>query len=1034
MLAALGVFFAMPAARAGDSGTPGLLFSPAAEISRFDAAAKAGSGQVVVRWQTSVELGVDAFRVARQFEDGTLAEIGLIRARGFDEGHAYEISDPSVQLGDRVEYDLFMISNYGEQQVATWEGMIGLAAETPPLKMAAESLSAEALAESAAQQCWIGNGDRVRVWTDGAPADRVRLSLTEEGVYRVTAQELVDAGGWSFSAVTNALATTNLSMNCQGDPVAWLTDGDGLIFHGLPAESRFAPENVYWVGLGPGLSMSTMDAPLPEPSTTNNWFMDTILFQGTTILSRPTYSSLPDAPAPFIGETLLLAEKSWQVDKQLIDPAEGEWTGAVNVNLISYYEVVDSDAHEAEVSVGGVAVGTPAWTGEQFVAWSYPFSSTNLTGETATIKIENTAPDPPADDFTRFQVISHGYTYARRYVAKDEALRCAGGPSNTVATTGFSTNDLVVLDVTTNNLPVVIGPVDIAYDGVSSNWSAAFACGDSNRIYQVCSRSTGTRLPSVRGVRDVDWTSASNAVDYAILIPPEGWMEGFRAPMQELADFRSAQGLVTEVVDVESIYNRFSHGLVDVGAIGQFCAAGRTNWGGRPLSYLLLAADGSLDFKHQVYSAGDNQGWFIPTIISSQRFSGDDGMVSAIDAAIGDVDGDGASDVAIGRIPTGLVQDLQTVVNKTIAYEGAFARTNGVLAKCHAVLSPDWNNTPGTPKYYPFDVALDRLIAPLEAANRIHVPARADPADPSNLVPVKTGILIPEFKAGTGLFHFLGHSNKIRLGYSSSLLYYTDFALNDWHPTIGVIMGCQANVWHWLTTSATFVPVALFEPDGGFVAALAAAGYLLADECEHLAVHMYTAAAEQGILRLGDLLNEGFRRNVMDPLDPNRLSYPDNFNILERMQCLSLVGDPALIVRHDVTAFGTDVQWLVAHGQTNANTDLEDPDADGWLTWREFADDTNPTGNVFQIRAAELAESAGLPTLAFETVSNRQYQIEFASSLLSNDWSAVSWTWTNAVSWEPAETPIAPSGPVATVSVPSYGSATQGFYRVRGSE
>ena len=54
----------------------------------------------------------------------------------------------------------------------------------------------------------------------------------------------------------------------------------------------------------------------------------------------------------------------------------------------------------------------------------------------------------------------------------------------------------------------------------------------------------------------------------------EAWRDGFRQALQPLADFRNAQGLRTVIVDVESIYNRYSYGRVDPLAIRAFCGAG----------------------------------------------------------------------------------------------------------------------------------------------------------------------------------------------------------------------------------------------------------------------------------------------------------------------------------------------------------------------------------------------------------------------------------------------------------------------------
>lgn len=1022
---------ALPGAQA--EITPVLLFSPTAEVSSFDAVAE--GDQVWVRWQTSVELGVNAFRVMRQVDGHPSESVGLMRTHGDETGGSYRLADPLVKAGEAVRYALFLESGQDTHSLAVWEGLVEYAIDEPLRVDAAESLAVGALSEPLAAQAWIGNGERVRIWTEIAAADRVRLSLTKEGVYRVTAQELAVAGGWDLSSITNAIDSTNLTLSCQGDPVAWHADGDGLLFHGLPATSRFVPENVYWVEFGAGLSMQTLDGLPVEPATTNAWFVEQITTQGTDYLSRVTRSSLADAPASYLSAAFLTSGAVNELDEPLVDCAAGMWEGMVTVHLVSLFEA-GTDDHTARISLGGTPVGEPSWSDEQYLSFTYPFSSTNLTAGTAALSVANIRTPPPVGvtDYTRFLFVSHSFSYPRLYRATNDALRCTGGESNTVAVSGFSTNDVIVLNVTTTNQPVVVEPISFSFDGVVSNWTAAFSCGDTGQVYQVCSRSSGLRQPSVRGVRDVDWTLSSNAADYVILIPPEGWTEGFRPVLQELADYRTAQGLQTTVVDVESLYNQFSYGLADPQAIHEFCISSHTNWLDRPLRYLLLAGDGGIDFKHERFSVSDYTACLIPTIIIGQRFSEGVGTTAAIDSVFGDVDGDGVQDVAVGRFPTTQVEDMETVVQKTMAYEGALIQTNGTLAKSYATVAPDWNNIPASSKYYLFDAAVDRLIEPLQAANRIHIPNRADPDYPNNLAGVKNDSLIPALKEGTGLFHYYGHGNKISLGYSSyynglpgsKLLSASDITTNNWQsPTIAVMVGCNVNVWHWLTTSATLGPDGLFAKNTGFVAALAAAGYMLAGEGEELGVHLYTQAAEQGVLRLGDMHRIGVKATTE--------FYSGNLGVVERLQCFSLVGDPALVYRHDVTAMGTDTAWLAQHGQTSANADLEDPDGDGWRTWQEFQADTNPTGYVFQVVSSQL--EGDRMTVAFDAVSNGAYGVEYKSSLMGGgEWQPIPWGWTNSSEWFPPETAIVPQGPVTAVALPVSGVSTQGFYRMRGVE
>lgn len=875
------LFLVVAGACAG--AAPGvMLYTPSTTLSRFEASASSEDGLVRVRWQTTVELGVEAFRVMRQRNGGAWESVGFVRSQGNEEGAVYELADPLVQAGDPVRYELLIASpGVPDQHVADWAGTVKKEPPSIQIQSVAVPPSQGGAAPAGAAQVWIGSGARVRLWTNSVPADRVRLSLREEGVYRVSAQELADASGWEVSGVSDAINTTNLSLSCQGLPVAWSADGDNLLFYGVPAESRFAPENVYWVARETGVAMVSQVMTPPVPAITNGCFVNRITHQGTDYLARVSYSTLADAPAPYIafaGPILSGSSKSYA--EALPDCATGLWAGVVTVNLLSYYEV-DTDDHAVRVSVGGTPLGTPSWSSEQYVSFTYPFSSTNITGGTATLNVVNigTAPPVPATDSTRFLCMSYGFSYPKQYRARNGGLRCTGGAGNTVAVSGFASNDVAVLDVTVTNHPCVVSPVTITYDSASNTWTAAFPCGGSGQVYQVFSKSAGTLQPAVRGVGDVDWSLPTNSADYVILIPPEAWRGDFRAVLQPLADYRAAHGLTARIVDVESLYNRYSYGLVDPLAIRAFCADGVTNWAGHPLRYVLLAGAGALDFKQQRLSVNDYTACLIPTLIAGQRFSTGEGMTVAIDAALGDVNEDGVPEVAIGRLPTTKTQDLAVVVQKTIAYE------DGLRWQRPVSVAADWDNVGS--KAYPFSTGTDRLIEPLEKDGRTtvkHYPID----DTGNLTPVKIGSLFPALSAGAGLFHFFGHTDEQNLGGGSGkLLSNGDVTSNNWKKaTILVVMGCRPNRWQSLTTTTCLIPYGLFSADAGFVAGLGATGYMLGDEGENLAVNLYSVGNVPGLLRMGDVWRRGLQlmAGAMPP---------------ERLHCYSLIGDPALVFNED---------------------------------------------------------------------------------------------------------------------------------------
>ncbi len=725
-------------------------------------------------------------------------------------------------------------------------------------------------------QAWIGNGPRVRTWQAEAPADRVRLSLREPGIYRVTAAELAAASGWSVEAMQLSITKTNLHLSNEGQAVAWLADGDGLLFYGEPSSSFYAPENVYWVERKAGVAMSsqssTTPAFYPDP-----WFVDRVKFQGTNNLIRLIYSTLTDIPYVSFSGPEFSAIDPWNVDPEqgiiseslaLPNCAGGLWVGALTVYLHSFHDP-GNPLHVAEISLGGAVLGTNTWYGERAVAPTFPFTSQNVAaGGRLDIVVKNVTPIGSYIDYSRFALGAFEVEYRRLSKAENDALQRSGG---SVIVENFTTNDVVALDITSSRTPLLTTSVTTSYSALDGRWQAAFNAGGSGNTFQLSSRSRGTLAPSLRGVRDIDWSSPEQAATHVIVIPPEAWRDDFRAAMQPLADYRNSQGLRSVIVDIEDIYNSFSHGLATPFAIRDFCGALHPNG----LKYLLLAGDGPLDYKHQRLSVNDYKSCLIPTVAVPHAYYGGQGMVANNDMALGDYNQDRLLDVVVGRLPSNSMTDLSTSVSKTIDYE------KRRLWRGPVALAPDWDNTGG--QYYAFHAATDRLL-PLLQGNG--VPYTKHYVNYKGHAPlVRTASLLPALQRGAGMFYFIGHSGEQSLGDSGNkLLSHTQIVPTSWQkPTIAVILGCRINRWHSLTATQLLIPYGVFKKSSGFVAGLGSTGYISGSEAEEYGVSLFATLQRGNRQRLGDVILQASREQGQK-IAANYL-----FG-------LGLIGDPALLI------------------------------------------------------------------------------------------------------------------------------------------
>ena len=192
---------------------------------------------------------------------------------------------------------------------------------------------------------------------------------------------------------------------------------------------------------------------------------------------------------------------------------------------------------------------------------------------------------------------------------------------------------------------------------------------------------------SIRVDHPSDLRSTRRGVDY-VMIAHSSLLEAARP----LAEFRSSQGLGLMLIDVQDIFDEFSHGRVDPNAIRQFLHHAHRHWNGSAgLRFALLVGDASWDSHNDQVSDANYADWTYRGQADIHGFgknastSYDDlerfrNLVPALsvptsegfaasDNAMVSFDGDWRPELAIGRLPASNPMELGTMVNKIIAYE-----------------------------------------------------------------------------------------------------------------------------------------------------------------------------------------------------------------------------------------------------------------------------------------------------------------------------------------------------------------------------
>ena len=144
----------------------------------------------------------------------------------------------------------------------------------------------------------------------------------------------------------------------------------------------------------------------------------------------------------------------------------------------------------------------------------------------------------------------------------------------------------------------------------------------------------------------------------------------FKNEANNLANFHlTHDGINTEVVTTEEVYNEFSSGAQDITAINNFMEY-LYNQPGSSLKYLLLFGDGSYDYKNRI-TPNTN---FVPTYQSENSIDiigslTSDDYYGLLDSTDGTWAGTEYTDIAIGRLPVKTTQEANDMVNKIIDYK-----------------------------------------------------------------------------------------------------------------------------------------------------------------------------------------------------------------------------------------------------------------------------------------------------------------------------------------------------------------------------
>ncbi|MFH1277426.1 MAG: C25 family cysteine peptidase [Candidatus Eisenbacteria bacterium] len=239
--------------------------------------------------------------------------------------------------------------------------------------------------------------------------------------------------------------------------------------------------------------------------------------------------------------------------------------------------------------------------------------------------------------------------------------------SSQMEVAGFPGADLFVLDVTDGYAPVKVSVDSVRSEGDGTFTLVMQESAPSTRAYVAAAEGFFRPLGEGSIVRSTHADLASREADYLILVHDD--LAG--AAVEELAAHREAQGLSVTTAKISEVYDEFHGGPKDPRAIQRYFRFAM-EWWSNPPEFALLVGDGYEDYKGIAGNADSTEFDFIPAypIWDPLPVGGVDHW-TASDPWYALLDGyyDYLPEILIGRFPAGSVEEVETLVEKTIAYE-----------------------------------------------------------------------------------------------------------------------------------------------------------------------------------------------------------------------------------------------------------------------------------------------------------------------------------------------------------------------------
>ena len=655
----------------------------------------------------------------------------------------------------------------------------------------------------------------------------LKISVAQSGLYRLPAAQLVLAG-----LPPALLAPDNVALFIGDTPVPFWIEDATLYFYGRTSTDRYTSVATYllrWSEKEGGGILVRQEPLSPAAGASASYFLMTEHLQENRIyISR----AAPIVAEPWFWERLGPGAPFEHLFRLPVAPATGDGVLRATLWGATTDSQIDPD-HRVALTLNGRSLGAIDWDGAALVsdALTIPAGLLQEGENRLLITVPGDTGNPI--DLSYLDWLEIGY------------------PVRPELDHGMLELVDVVGDLTIADVALLFDITDPAapflYRFTPAGGELSFHL-DEPRSLVALAGASGLEPAGIAPLGQSDWSAPDLAADYLIIAPA-----GLVAELEPLVAARREQNLSVLLVPLEEIGDEFGAGAATPLAIHAFLQHAYQKWAPPQLRYLLLVGDGTFDYRDYLEVSPP---YLVPPLLLPVSHSGE----TVSDSRLGELDGDGRPDIAVGRWPVSSPAQVGALVRRTLAYEAA-------------------GETPSRSLF----VADDSEPSFARMSDRLIWGAGLD-EDVLTLYGASADELIAAWNQGAWLINYAGHGSLGLWGKSEILSRDALQGLAETSlPPIVIHLTCLTGYFAH-PEQDSLAEKMLWHPNGP-VAVIAASSLTLSSHQEPFAAALLEALIDPAVRTMGDALLHAQGAPGLDSDEGQ-----------EVIDTFSLLGDPTLVI------------------------------------------------------------------------------------------------------------------------------------------